>query len=577
VDVGAPPRPTAFTYDAQTNTDGTMRRRVPRLVAAALLTAWSFAFLGSVATAQTATITIPPASAPAPARTAEIGSLLRQGQQLEAERRWGDALAHYEEALRSYPGDASLERRFDLARMHYDLGRRYADQSFVNTATQLSLPGALDLYTQVLLKIQAHHVDVPDWKGLVEQGAAGFGVALSEPAFVSRHLPHATSDDIEQFRRELREASGRRAVASRGDARDAVAEVASLARHTLRMHPTPVVLEYLCGASSGLDHYSAYLTPDQLGEIYSQIEGNFVGLGIELKSNGEGLLIVRVIPGSPAAAAGIQAGDLITMVDGQSTLGLSTDQAADLLQGADGSTADLVVVTGGQSPRRVRVRRERVEVPSIDQQKILDRQRGVAYLRLTCFQKTTARDLDAALWALYRQGMRSLIMDLRGNPGGLLVSAVEAADRFVERGVIVSTRGRSLQEDFTYKAHEQGTWRVPLVVLIDRDSASAAEIFAGAIRDHRRGVVVGERSFGKGSVQGIFPLVASESGLRLTTAKFYSPMGKPFCRVGVEPDVMVHLTARPINGEVQLPIAAEDDAMLNAALDAARDQLARRQ
>jgi len=555
-----------------------MRRRVSRFVAAALLAAWSLAFLSSLATAQT-TITIPSASAPAPVagRPAEIGALLRQGQQLELERRWGDALTHYEDALRAYPGDASLERRFNFARLHYDLGRRYADHSFVNTATQLSLPGALDLYSQVLLKIQAHHVDVPDWKGLVERGTNGLEVALGEPVFVSRHLSHATSEQIERFRQELRRSVGRRVVATRSDARDAVAEAAGLARQTLRMHPTPVVLEYLCGATNGLDPYSAYLTPDQLGEVHSQIEGNFVGLGIELKADGEGLLIVRVIPGSPADAAGIRAGDRITVVDGQSTVGLSTDEAADLLRGAAGSTANLVVVTPGRASRSVRVRRERVDVPSIEGAKILDPQHGVAYLRLTCFQKTTPTELDTALWSLYRQGMRSLIVDVRGNPGGLLVTAVEVADRFIERGIIVSTRGRSLQEDFTYSAHDPGTWRVPLVVLIDRDSASAAEIFAGAIRDHRRGTVVGERSFGKGSVQGIFPLVASESGLRLTTAKFYSPSGRPYSRAGVEPDVMVHVTARPVGQEVLLPATAEEDLMLGAALEAARDQLARRQ
>jgi carboxyl-terminal processing protease len=161
--------------------------------------------------------------------------------------------------------------------------------------------------------------------------------------------------------------------------------------------------------------------------------------------------------------------------------------------------------------------------------------------------------------------MRSLVIDLRGNPGGLLVSAVEVADRFVERGVIVSTRGRIAQEDFTYTAHEHGKWQVPLVVMIDQDSASAAEIFAGAIRDHRRGTIVGVRSFGKGSVQGIFPLDDSASGIRLTTAKFYSPAGRPFNRVGVDPDVTVRTAAKPING-----IVNSDDATLSAAIQTAR-------
>ncbi len=140
------------------------------------------------------------------------------------------------------------------------------------------------------------------------------------------------------------------------------------------------------------------------------------------------------------------------------------------------------------------------------------------------------------------------------------------ADLFLTQGVIVSTHGRIAQEDSTYMAHEEGTWSVPLTLIIDQESASAAEIFSGAIHDHHRGTVVGVRSFGKGSVQGIFQLEGAEAGLRLTTAKFYSPTGKPYSRVGVEPDVVVHQTARPINGQV----APKDDAMLTAALQIAQ-------
>ena len=147
--------------------------------------------------------------------------------------------------------------------------------------------------------------------------------------------------------------------------------------------------------------------------------------------------------------------------------------------------------------------------------------------------------------------MRSLIMDLRGNPGGLLTSSVEVADKFVEEGVIVSTHGRSSLEDYNYTAHKAGTWDVPLVVLIDGDSASASEIFAGAIRDHHRGTIVGQRSYGKGSVQGIFPLAAAGAGVRLTTAKFYSPSGAAISKVGVSPDIEVHRAAKPVDGAAE--------------------------
>ncbi len=349
-----------------------------------------------------------------------------------------------------------------------------------------------------------------------------------------------------------------------------MAAVAATAQQRLEMRPTAAILEYLCGTANGLDPYSTYLSPDQLGEVYSQIEGNFVGLGVELKTQGGQLVVVRVISGSPAEAAGVAVTDRIVEVDGRPVKELPTDQAANLLQGRDGTTVTLVLAGPGQAPRSLSIRRRRVDVPSVDQVHMLDSRTGVAYLRLTCFQKTTRRDLEAALWQLHRDGMRSLVVDLRGNPGGLLLTAVEVVELFVDQGVIVSTHGRSAQEDFTYTAHGQPAWQMPLVVLIDQDSASAAEIFAGAIRDHHRGTLVGVRSFGKGSVQGIFPLESSEAGLRLTTAKFYSPNGHPYARVGVEPDVQVYQAARPIDGLATATAGA--DAMLNAALEVAHNR-----
>jgi carboxyl-terminal processing protease len=166
--------------------------------------------------------------------------------------------------------------------------------------------------------------------------------------------------------------------------------------------------------------------------------------------------------------------------------------------------------------------------------------------------------------------MRSLVIDVRGNPGGLLTSSVEVADKFIDEGTIVSTRGRSTLENYTYSAHRAGTWRVPLVVLIDGDSASASEIFAGAIRDHRRGVVVGQRSYGKGSVQGIFPLSMAGCGVRLTTAKFYSPSGQPISNRGVSPDpeYLIHQVAKPLPDGTILPTT--EDPVIAAGVEVAR-------
>ena len=293
-------------------------------------------------------------------------------------------------------------------------------------------------------------------------------------------------------------------------------------------------------------------------------------------------MILKVIAGSPAEKAGIRAGDRIVAVDGQSTTDLTTDQAANLLQGKEGTFVEVAVMTANVGTRQLRIRREQIEAPSVDGGEIKDANLGIAYLRIHQFQKTTVRELDAELWRLRRLGMKSLILDLRNNPGGLLAVSVEVVDRFVEGGTIVSTRGRGPQEDYKYTAHSEGTWRMPLIVLIDGDSASASEIVAGAIRDHHRGLIVGSTSYGKWSVQGIFPLNQANTGLRLTTAKFYSPLDHSYSGVGVKPDIEianagVRQVAKPVvdaNGQVT-QVATNSDATLDAAIRLAQDQLAK--
>ena len=294
---------------------------------------------------------------------------------------------------------------------------------------------ALELYPQVLLKIETHYVEQPAWKDLVDRGTSDLETALGEPIFLraepaQRQSGRRSTPSAASFARRWPSA----ASASRTEARDSAVAAANLAQQRLGLSPTVVILEYLCGATNSLDPYSAYLTPDQLSEVYSQIDGSFVGLGIELKAQGGALVIVRVISGSPAEQAGVRAGDRILAVDGRQTSQYTTDQAANLLQGPEGSVCNLVLAAAGEADRQVAVRRQRVEVPSVDQVRIIDEKQGVGYLRLTCFQKSTRRDLEAALWRLHREGMRSLIIDLRGNPGGLLISSVDIADLFLDSG-----------------------------------------------------------------------------------------------------------------------------------------------
>jgi carboxyl-terminal processing protease len=549
-------------------TEGPMLKLSPRRFLLAFLLAVGLAL---PAAAQTQVRIVP-----AQQNVAEIDGVLERAEKMESEQRWGEALSIYEEALRDYPDHSGLGSRHNLAKIHYDLSRRYSDSSFLRALTAVDERQAMGLYSEVLVKIETHHVNAPDWAALVARGTQDLRVALHQKQFQQRHVAGRSRAELDAFADSIARFTASRQIKTRQQAIDAVSATARFAQQQLGMAPTAVMLEYTCAAIGALDSYSAYLTSDQLTDVYSQIEGNFVGLGIELKADNGALLIVKVITGSPAQRAGIRDGDRITEVDGKATAELSTDQAADLLQGPEGSVVQVVVLNKDNQSRRLAVRREHVEVPSVDDVKIIDRDFGVGYLKLTCFQKTTSRDLDAALWRLHREGMKSLIMDLRGNPGGLLTASVEVADKFVDSGVIVSTRGRSPLEDYNYTAHKAGTWRVPLVVLIDGDSASASEIFAGAIRDHRRGNIVGQRSYGKGSVQGIFPLSIAGSGVRLTTAKFFSPQGHPINMVGVQPDILVQRTAKLTGKDAQEITNRLGDTVLNAGLQAARSQTAQR-
>jgi len=514
------------------------------------------------------------------AEFAELETIFRVGDQLEQERRWGEALSHYEKARKQHPGRQEIQHRLTAARFHYEVERRYSDTSFLEAVRTIGEQGSLDLYGEVLLKIQAHHVQRADWTQLLGRGVTAMEVAFAEPSFRRQHNFNVSEDVSQSLLNEIRQHFESRPAYSRHDARQRVDEVARLFQQRFRLPAAVTVTEFTCAAVALLDDYSAFLTGNQLDDVLSQIEGNFVGLGIELKAEDQALRIVSVIPGGPAEQGGIQLGDRIVEVDGQSTRDISTDKAADMLKGVEGSSVDLVLLDRNGDARRSRLARTRVDVPSVDKIQIVDKDFGIGYFRLTSFQKTTNRDVDAALWKLHQQGMRSLIIDVRGNPGGLLTASVEIADKFVSQGDIVSTRGRSSGEDFDYKAHAVGTWRVPLIVLIDGDSASASEIFAGAIRDHRRGTLVGTRSYGKGSVQGIFPLSVANAGVRLTTAKFYSPSGQAISHRGVEPDVEVKATeqtlvAKPIDGA--LPIAEQDhDPALTASLQIARQQLSQR-
>jgi carboxyl-terminal processing protease len=492
------------------------------------------------------------------------------------EGRWADVVSICETAARKGSLAPVLRHQYDLAKLHCDVARRHTEPAFRRQLETLAESDARRVYSEVLARIGSHHVERPDFARLVDRGRLAIDVALEEPVFLQSHARQATPDRLVIYREQVARLAGSAPVATRSDAEVRAAWIARVAHTVLGIRPAVTLMEMTAAAVGGLDEYSSFLTNGQLDDLYAQIEGRFVGLGVELRAASDGLLVVHVIPGSPAERAGIRAGDHVVGVGGRSIGGLGVDEAAHLLQGPEGSLVTLAILRAPAPARAVTVRREHVEVPSVEVARIVDPASGVAYVKVASFQKTTAKDLEAALRRLDAAGMRSLVVDLRGNPGGLLSAAVDVADLFLDQGLVVATRGRSPDEDFNYSAGRIGTWRVPLVVLIDGDSASSSEIFAGAIRDHRRGTIVGSRSYGKGSIQGIFPLETAGVGMRLTTAQFFSPRGLPYSRIGVEPDLPVQTAARPVGGsdlgaaDMNPGNATPGDTVLDVAVDTAR-------
>jgi len=298
------------------------------------------------------------------------------------------------------------------------------------------------------------------------------------------------------------------------------------------------------GVLSKLDPYSTYIGPERLGQFRSSVESEFGGIGIQITVTGSQLKIISPLVGTPAYRAGLMAGDRIVEIDGESTDGITLDEAVRRLKGKAGTEVTITVIHAGSSQREtVTVKREIIHVETVlgDRRKeddswdfMLRPEEHVGYLRLSAFSRNTADELRKALEGLRDDGMRGLILDLRFNPGGLLTSAIEVSDLFVAKGRIVSTRGRNSPER-SWDAHPNGTFEgFPMVVLVNRYSASASEIVSACLQDHKRAVVMGERTYGKGSVQNVIELEGGRSALKLTTAGYRRPSGKNIDRHGAD-------------------------------------------
>ncbi len=291
-----------------------------------------------------------------------------------------------------------------------------------------------------------------------------------------------------------------------------------------------------------LDPHSAYLTPDQFEDLQSTTSGEFGGLGLEVTMEDGFVKVVAPIDDSPASRAGIQAGDLILKIDDTFTKGIGLADAVELMRGEAGTKVTLSVLSeGDEKPRPVTLERDRIQVESVKSETL---EPGYGYLRVSQFQSRTGQDAKAALEQLIAKGdLKGLVLDLRTNPGGVLGGAVEVADLFLDGGLVVYTQGRDPASRNDYEASAGDLLDgLPLVVLVNGGSASASEIVAGALQDQGRAVVVGTRTFGKGSVQTVLP-ISGDSALKLTTARYYTPDGRSIQADGIHPDIPIQVAS----------------------------------
>jgi len=323
------------------------------------------------------------------------------------------------------------------------------------------------------------------------------------------------------------------------------------------------------GMVGALDPHSAYLNAEEYRLLESDTTGQFGGIGVEIDARGEWLTVVAPMAGSPAARAGVRAGDRLSAIEGQDARGMSIDDAIRRMRGAPGSHVRMTFQRSGQQePLRLDLVREVVHVSSVESHALED---GYGYLNLKSFQERTSDEVSRALDELTRAAggtLRGLVLDLRNNPGGLLDESVVVADEFLAEGIIVSTRGRDGSAQDEARAHRAGTRPpFPIVVLVNEASASAAEILAGALQDHHRATLVGVRTFGKGSVQSVIDLPGG-GALKLTIARYYTPSGRSIQAQGIAPDIQVEQvelpdparpSARTPDGGVEPPVERERD------------------
>jgi carboxyl-terminal processing protease len=476
-----------------------------------------------------------------------LESLRLEAEKAQKAGQWEKARDCYAQLLAKQRTRADYQKHFLHCHRLANLVQRHRDSTYREQLAESDLRAAVRIYREVLAKLRANYIDPEktDYSQLFQHGLDELRLCLHNEVFRQERLPTSvTSAALQAFAAQLDEHWSGRLIQNQRELETEVTRIAQAARLAIELEPTVTVLEFACGACHGLDQHTVFLTPNDLLAIQAALSGDTIGVGIDVEVRDRKAWISHVHPKSPAAAAGLEKGDQIVRIDGIAVDPV-LDPVVDRLRGEEGAVVDISVLKAdGARMRTVSLSREPLRTPSVVHTQIIPEQPGIAYCQIFYFQKSTAQELDDAIVQLQMQGMKALIVDLRSNSGGYLPAAIQVAERFLPEGkVIVTTESHVPDQVRIYRSQHPTPLTLPLVVLVDGETASAAEVVAGSLHAHRRATLVGTPTFGKWSMQRVMELKSGRSGIRVTLARFLSPGAEPYTVKGVVPDVVEERSA----------------------------------
>ncbi len=496
---------------------------------------------------------------------------------------WRDALTLYDMLQNIFPDNPEYKQGFDVARRraHFDFvygGKKQSWQTDLSDVTT-------DSVNEIINRVDEDYVEVPDYRKLCRSAIENLTI-LAKSESLSKTFPQlAERDKVASFVNRLngmlhREVEGEGRFHSR-QARRLFAKILQANRETLRLPQEVVVDEFVAGMLEPLDEFTSVIWPSEVAEFNKQTRGEFVGVGIQITQDiGQPVRVESPLPDSPAYRAGVKPGDFIISVEGKKTVEMTINDAVRTITGEPGTHVTLTIRDGATNQEReLRLKRERITIRTVKGDRrddsrptgwdfMVDPELKIGYIRVSGFMDQTVSDLQDALDQLKAEGCRGLILDLRFNPGGLLTSAVKMCEVFLDEDEqIVETRGRSRPQNMTINSRERGRkFDLPMIVLVNDYSASASEIVAGALAGLKQACVIGTRTFGKGSVQNLVPIMGNEGYLKLTTAHYYvwdddlPGKDKWFClhrkddakTWGIEPHIKVDLIPKEVEKILRL-------------------------